>query len=1607
MRYCFALLAAACLAAPALAQTCTTEWAAPVSGAWENAANWTAGVPSGGTACITVTGTYTVTGNTTDKAIGGLVLGGESGTQTLQTESRITASGNVRVGPNGRWAFRNRIPGGTDGLALGGTLRLEGAVDLVGGVSFLGTGGTLDVAAGGVLRMSNGAGAGAPDGLFRVAGEVVGACADGRCQVDAPVEVDGGALRAETGRIDLRAGGTLRDATVDAAAGAQLFLVDSGDQRYLIEGTLTGAPEGDVLWSATELAASADGATLDVGGTGVQLIGSSFLTSAGGAFTNTGRIVRPAAVSNFSGLRAVEVINRGTVEVRTGLSMAEGAVLRNEPEGVVEFTSTGSIGGVGGSDGLVVSRGLVVVRPTASGTLNVGVPVDLADSEVRVEAARLDVRQGGAVRDMTFGVSEGAALWLGGVFDVAGTLSGAPQGDLFLVSGTTLRATADVTFDVGGAGLVATPGSGGAVFLTSAGGAFTNAGRLRAEGNGLWVRQAVLRNVGTFENRTTVRIEQGGVVRNEGTAELIQSGGASGDGTGRFVNAALVVVRPEAGQTGARSALRGTLRSEPGSELRVLAGAQADLDAPGSATLPAGARLTGDGTVFTTSADLFLEGTVSPGTDAEPFGVLNYGFWTFFSRVAGDPRLVIDVGAGGVSDRLNTARGPGAAGSVRLAGALVVRVADGYTPQPGDTFTVLRTTTTTGDIVGDFDVVLTEGGPTNMAFVAERNADNSEVIVRAVEAAGGAFTVSAEAVVGGGPRSLFLSGPGAPGVTAARLACTACLDADAFGTIPATVSGDGTVREVRADLTSPRAFGLYDLVLTRAGLPDTTVALTVRPFLSYISFNRGINRGVGVRPAGNRYNWSAFSVSNASNSPQPGYGLGAVNRDAPDKTAFAVAVSNQFTGAPVFFESDDAPDPEAAALVFARVEPGRAIPLSYGQRIAPENVLFPEQTRTGPDDDRVPFGEPLVFSGLVAHHLSFDRMRGYVLAALDEDAALADYLASVESADPGAVAREVERVLFIAPAYTEGLPGLLGRLLRRLDDVRPVPAGLGASAAPAFLEAMDAASGQHLLAIYEAHEVDVESAPAEVRQLLVDEFEALGGYGASAQGRRSAQINVSVPTCKIAQALGGAGGGGDDGVGQGATAPQIVNSTVQALRQVRQFQQRRALTTQIQAIGQAIQTQCKTSIKVLESTQTSGGEGNRVRVSGGCALPPPPPGGPSGGGGAACGPPSAPADPNDKMAFSSQFRCETGTVTVDGEEVTRCVRYFVPVAAAADPIVYTVDFENIPEATAPAEAVTITDELDPNLDPSTLKVLATSSDSTFSVAVSGQTATFRFVGIDLPPNVEAPEGQGFVTFAVRPRAGLAAGAEIRNAASIVFDFNPAIATPAVVHEVRETADLGTALAAPAVASGGGAVAATAIAVNGAGDVATDVILIVSAGVPITAAAPETGACAGVGTRTVTCEIGALAADEGVAVSLALDGTAPGVYAVTSSVTSDAFDAFNADDTDAVEIEVRAVAAEDPPADGLREVTLASPAPNPSRGPVVIRWGLPAAGRARLKVVDLLGREIATLVSDDAAEAGWRQTGWSPNLAAGVYVVRLDVETGGRTETRTRRLVVVR
>ena len=93
---------------------------------------------------------------------------------------------------------------------------------------------------------------------------------------------------------------------------------------------------------------------------------------------------------------------------------------------------------------------------------------------------------------------------------------------------------------------------------------------------------------------------------------------------------------------------------------------------------------------------------------------------------------------------------------------------------------------------------------------------------------------------------------------------------------------------------------------------------------------------------------------------------------------------------------------------------------------------------------------------------------------------------------------------------------------------------------------------------------------------------------------------------------------------------------------------------------------------------------------------------------------------------------------------------------------------------------------------------------------------------------------------------------------------------------------------------------------------------------------------------------------------------------------------------------------DAPRPGPHAPTLVLTAsPNPSRGRIAFAFTLPAAGRARLTVVDVAGRIVATL-ADGPFDAGEHQARWTGAAPAGVYFARLEAPGGASRVTRVVR-----
>jgi len=84
-------------------------------------------------------------------------------------------------------------------------------------------------------------------------------------------------------------------------------------------------------------------------------------------------------------------------------------------------------------------------------------------------------------------------------------------------------------------------------------------------------------------------------------------------------------------------------------------------------------------------------------------------------------------------------------------------------------------------------------------------------------------------------------------------------------------------------------------------------------------------------------------------------------------------------------------------------------------------------------------------------------------------------------------------------------------------------------------------------------------------------------------------------------------------------------------------------------------------------------------------------------------------------------------------------------------------------------------------------------------------------------------------------------------------------------------------------------------------------------------------------------------------------------------------------------------------------------PNPFNPSTKIQYQLPVETRVSLKVYDMLGREVATLVNEDRP-AGYHEVRWiASNTASGVYFYRMEAQplNGGHRFQSVKRLMVLK
>ncbi len=122
------------------------------------------------------------------------------------------------------------------------------------------------------------------------------------------------------------------------------------------------------------------------------------------------------------------------------------------------------------------------------------------------------------------------------------------------------------------------------------------------------------------------------------------------------------------------------------------------------------------------------------------------------------------------------------------------------------------------------------------------------------------------------------------------------------------------------------------------------------------------------------------------------------------------------------------------------------------------------------------------------------------------------------------------------------------------------------------------------------------------------------------------------------------------------------------------------------------------------------------------------------------------------------------------------------IAPDEDWLTYTIHFQNM--GNAPAIHIYVMDTLDSNLDESSIQILG--SSHRMLTEIKGKFARFNFPNINLIDSAtNEPESKGWLQYKIKKKTGLALGTQIKNTASIYFDFNAPVVTNTVTNVVAE------------------------------------------------------------------------------------------------------------------------------------------------------------------------------------------------------------------------------
>lgn len=542
------------------------------------------------------------------------------------------------------------------GLGAGALLRIEGRFDLGSDGSFAPVGSGASVENLGIFRKSAGGG----DFLFNAA----------------LANRAGGVLDAVSGRIVYRQASRFDAGSVFSGAGQHVF--NSGVQQTYTFGGGFNAEASTLRWEWGRFVAAAAGTLTPQAD--ITWAGGSIVGDWGNGAGRTLTAVDGSAGKVFEG----SYVNAGTVAWNTGNTIGlQDAQLRNDglftvrdgafsAAGVSKVENAGSFSKTAGSGDFAFNAALT---NRAGGVLDAASGRMLYRASSRFDAGTVFTGAGQHV--FTAGAKQ--TYTFGGDFAAVGNQPLFTLGDYVNAGAGTLRPDADLRWS-GGSFVGAWGNRAGRTWSAIDGGGKTFDGSFVNEGTVLW------------DTTNTIGVVAGGSIVNPGRFEVRDGGIATAQAGFVFDNTGVFSKTQGSGVFRFRGALTNT------GVIEALAGT---VQLPDAWTNEGTLR----GTAAFQSSRVTNAGLISAGLPSGAQQAATLSFIGALANAAGG-FLDIDVGAGGVSDRLAVS------GSVTLDGLMRVSPLAGYRAQLGDRFMVMSFASASGTLDG----VLASGFGSGTAF---------------------------------------------------------------------------------------------------------------------------------------------------------------------------------------------------------------------------------------------------------------------------------------------------------------------------------------------------------------------------------------------------------------------------------------------------------------------------------------------------------------------------------------------------------------------------------------------------------------------------------------------------------------------------------------------------------------------------------------------------------------------------------------------------------------------------------------------------------------------------------------------------------------------------